>query len=168
MQIRFAPFVLDLGTRELTREGMVLHVSPKAFELLAVLAVDRPRAIAKSVLLERVWPRTFVSEGNLSNLITELRSALDDDARCPRWIRTVHRFGYAFAATDGSGTAAVGGDTMRVWIEWDGRKLPLRAGNHLVGRDAASVHLVHPSVSRHHARLVIGRAGGATRERRIW
>ena len=61
-----------------------------------MLAGARPKALSKKALQERLWPSTFVAEANLSNLVAEIRQALGDNARAPRFIRTVHRFGYAF------------------------------------------------------------------------
>lgn len=59
----------------------------------------RPNPIAKTELFERLWPDTFVSEANLASLVKEIRAAIGDDARAPRYIRTVHRFGYAFSGS---------------------------------------------------------------------
>jgi DNA-binding winged helix-turn-helix (wHTH) protein len=55
-----------------------------------------PRALSKSELLEHLWPGTFVVEANLPHLIAEIREALEDTSRSPRFVRTVHGFGYAF------------------------------------------------------------------------
>ena len=57
----------------------------------------RPRAVPKPELQEKLWPSTFVSEGNLATLIKEARVAIGDNARQPLYIRTVHGYGYAFA-----------------------------------------------------------------------
>ena len=92
-------------------------------------------------------------EANLSNLIGEVRRALDDDPRQPRYVRTVHRFGYAFSAgtvdlprTDTSGLVCR--------LIWSGGNVTLREGEHIVGRDPdAAVFLDSPSVSRRHARI---------------
>jgi DNA-binding winged helix-turn-helix (wHTH) protein len=65
---------------------------------LELLIESRPKALSKSQLHDRLWPNTFVVEANLSNLIGEVRRALDNDPRQPRYVRTVHRFGYAFRA----------------------------------------------------------------------
>ena len=86
-------------TRELLRDGHSVPLSPKAFDLLSILVADRPKAISKSDLQERLWPATFVVEKNLANLVSEIRDALGDDPSNPRFIRTVHRFGYAFRET---------------------------------------------------------------------
>jgi hypothetical protein len=162
MSIRFGPFMLNVETRELTNDGVAVHLSPKAFDLLAALAAERPRVLSKSILLERVWPQLFVSEGNLSNLIAELRAALNDDARAPEWIRTVHGCGYAFAGATAPPLESVVAGPPLIWVEWEGRRIPLSTGDHLVGRDhRADVRLDHPSVSRRHARLIVDASGAA-------
>ena len=79
MQVRFETFVLDSDTRELLRDGRSVPLSPKAFDLLSILVAERPKAISKSDLLERLWPATFVVEKNLANLVSEIRDALGDD-----------------------------------------------------------------------------------------
>src|SRR5688572_29754141 len=96
MRMRFGTFMLDPGTRELLRGGAPVPLSPKAFDLLALLVADRPKAISKSDLQERLWPATFVVEKNLANLVSEIREAIGDDPSNPRFIRTIRRFGYAF------------------------------------------------------------------------
>ena len=99
MRVRFSPYVLDLESRQLLRGDDVVHLSPKAFDLLSILVSDRPKALSKSDLQERLWPGTFVVEKNLANLVSEIRDAIGDDPANPRFIRTVHRFGYAFRET---------------------------------------------------------------------
>ena len=161
MRIRFGPFTLDLDTRQLTREGREIHLAPKAFDLLAALLLDRPKVLSKAALQERLWPSTFVAEANLSNLISEVREALGDDARRPVYIRTAHGFGYAFC-----GDAAVTGPRDRAqerpscWLEWDGRLLALSIGQHVIGRDPdVEIRLDQSTVSRRHARLVVTTEG---------
>jgi non-specific serine/threonine protein kinase len=87
--------VVDLGTRQVHRSGRSVALSPKAFELLAMLVEHCPRAVSRQDLQDRLWPDTFVVEKNLTNLVGEIRSALGDDPARPRLIRTVPRFGYA-------------------------------------------------------------------------
>ena len=96
MRIRFGPFTLDLESRQLTTAGEEIHLEPKAFELLSALVLERPKALSKADLQERLWPGTFVAEANLSNLVAEIRAALGDPARAPQFVRTAHGFGYAF------------------------------------------------------------------------
>ena len=96
MEIHFDDVTFDEARRQLSRSGQPLHVTPKVFQLLGILIAERPRAVSKDELQQRLWPDTFVADGNLPSLITELRSALGDDARKPRYIRTHHGYGYSF------------------------------------------------------------------------
>jgi eukaryotic-like serine/threonine-protein kinase len=96
VRICFGPFMLDLESRQLTNAGEEIHLEPKAFELLSALVLERPKALSKADLQERLWPGTFVTEANLSNLVAEIRAAVGDPARAPKFVRTAHGFGYAF------------------------------------------------------------------------
>jgi DNA-binding winged helix-turn-helix (wHTH) protein len=161
VRIRFGPFTADLDTRQLTRDGREIHLVPKAFDLLVTLARERPKVLSKSVLLERLWPGTFVSEGNLSNLIADIRGALGDRASAPRLIRTAHGYGYAFCGDATTEAEPQGRLTDRVpcWLEWGPRRFRLSIGEHIIGRDPdAEVRLDESMVSRHHARLIVSAA----------
>jgi len=68
----------------------------KAFELLCLLLVRRPRVLSKAQIRDVLWPGTSVGETSLPRLVTALRQALGDDAQQSRFIRTAHGFGYAF------------------------------------------------------------------------
>jgi TolB-like protein/DNA-binding winged helix-turn-helix (wHTH) protein/Tfp pilus assembly protein PilF len=98
MRAFFGELTLDDATRQIFGPDGEIHVSPKAFQLLSILIEERPRAMAKNQLHEKLWPDTYVSEGGLASLIAELRASLGDDAREPRYIRTVFGFGYSFCA----------------------------------------------------------------------
>ena len=157
MRIRFGPFVVDCDTRQLMQEGREIHLAPKAFELLVMLLSDRPKVLSKEVLQQRLWPETFVAEANLSNLVAEIRDALGDRARAPRFIRTAHGFGYAFS---GEAISERRPDETpegpRCWLEWGKRRIPLSPGENVVGRDPdVEVRLDASTVSRRHARLVV-------------
>jgi DNA-binding winged helix-turn-helix (wHTH) protein len=156
--IRFGPFTLDLDTRQLTRDNAEIHLSPKAFELLATLVLDRPKVLSKAILQERLWPATFVAEANLSNLVAEIREALGDNARSPLFIRTAHGFGYAFCADATSPPIGreAGSDRPVCWIEWGTHRFPLSIGEHVIGRDPdVELRLDASTVSRRHARLIV-------------
>ena len=158
MRIRFGPFTLDLESRQLTRAGREIHLEPKAFELLSALVLERPKALSKADLQERLWPGTFVAEANLSNLVAEIRAALDDSARAPTFVRTVHRFGYAFCGDAVPLTESGEAAPVRLWcrLEADGRRFPLASGEHVIGRDAdVDIRFDTSTVSRRHARVVV-------------
>ena len=154
----FGPFTLDGGARQLGRDGRPIHLSPKAFDLLALLVERRPEAISKSAILEMLWRNTFVSEGNLAVLIKEIRDALGDDAQRPTFIRTVQRFGYAFcgAVTEATGPRTSPPSSASCWLAWQGQPAVLRRGENVLGRDpAADVRVDAVGVSRRHAMIVV-------------
>ena len=159
MRVRFSPYALDLESRQLLRGNDVVHLSPKAFDLLSILLSNRPKALSKSDLLERLWPGTFVVEKNLANLVSEIREAIGEDPGNPRFIRTVHRFGYAFRGADSrgeSGGSAGRGGSVSFRLKWLNGRLTLEEGEHVVGRDPdAEIFLNSDGVSRRHARIAI-------------
>jgi len=167
MSFSFGPFTLDGETRQLIRGTDPIHLSPKAFQLLKALVEARPRALSKSELHERLWPDTFVTDANLGILIAEIRVALDDDAKTPRYVRTLHGFGYAFlgpAIELRRPTASPGPGGISYWLIWRERKFALAEGSNLAGRSPeAMVWLDVPGVSREHARVTIAH-GSATLE----
>lgn len=158
MRLRFGDCEFDPDTREVFRGGKPVHVSPKAFALLAVLIERRPKAVSKDELHKILWPDTFVSDANLPNLVAELRESLGDEAHEPRVIRTVPRFGYAFLAET---TAEPDRPTAQGFrLIWGDREVALHPGENVIGRDdAATLWIDDPLVSRRHARIVIGEAG---------
>jgi DNA-binding winged helix-turn-helix (wHTH) protein len=157
MRAQFGEFIADDGTRQLLRGGVAIHLSPKAFDLLMTLVRERPKALSKEDLHARLWPKTFVSDASLAMLVAEVRAALGESAREPRWLRTVHRHGYAFQGDarelPASGvSAAPGGAAIGYWLVTGSRQVPLLPGENIVGRDPkAQVWLDSPSVSRQHA-----------------
>jgi DNA-binding winged helix-turn-helix (wHTH) protein len=149
---RFGEFALDTDTRELLRKGEPLHLSPKAFQLLDLLRRNSPRAMSKSELQNALWPDTFVIEANLQHLVGEVRSALSDDPRKPRFVRTVHGFGYAFVGRAEKGSSARRRVICR--LQTDDGRVVLAEGDHFVGRDpSGDVVLDSQTVSRRHARI---------------
>jgi DNA-binding winged helix-turn-helix (wHTH) protein len=160
VHVRFGAFTLDTDTRQVFGAEGEIHLSPKAYELLKILVENRPRALAKNELHERLWPATFVSEVNLATLIAEIREALGDDARKPRFVRTAHRFGYAFCGMTVDGPRTDPSETTFCWLVKDGRRLPLRPGENVLGREPDDgINLDSPTVSRRHARIMISATG---------
>lgn len=143
---------LDVDARQLYRGARPVHLSPKAFDLLAFLVAQRPRAVPRQELYDHLWPDTFVVDANLPILIREVRMALGDAKG--EWIRTVHRHGYACAPAKQSAALPEEADA-HVLFQAD-REVPLREGENIVGRDpSANVRLASSSVSRQHAAIMV-------------
>jgi DNA-binding winged helix-turn-helix (wHTH) protein len=157
VRLQFSEFVLDGDRRQLFRRGEEVRLGPKAYELLDLLVRSNPRAVAKSQIRRRLWPGVSVGAGTLGVLMTELRAALGDDAKEPRFIRTVFGYGYAFAdAVTPEGAPLPGTAYGTPRVIWERRIIPLREGDNLVGRDeSAVVRIYAPGVSRRHARIVV-------------
>ena len=155
MRVSFGDCVLDSDTRELLRGGVSVHLEPKAFALLELLIAARPRAISKLRLQDALWPKTYVSERSLARLVGDLRSAIGDRAQKPRFIRTVHRFGYAFCGDAREGLRRDAA-FLHCRLVWGDREIALVKGENVLGRDPeAAVWIDIDSVSRRHARIVV-------------
>ena len=157
MRIQFGECTFDAVRREVRRGTEVVHLSPRAFDLMELLIARRPRALSKEELLDALWPDAFVTEANLAGLVAEIRRGVCEDAREPRFLRTVHGFGYAFS----DGTVGAADEDAVFRLVWGAREVPLAEGENLLGRDPdAAVPIDDATVSRHHARIVIhaGRA----------
>lgn len=143
MRAHFADCVLDSGSREVSRRGTSIDLTPKAFALLEALVSAYPQAVSKKDLYDVLWPGVFVETGNLHTLVAEIRSAIADDEH--QIIRTVHRFGYALAAevsTDATPAAILILGT---------RQVALHEGENIIGREIAG----SPDVSRAHASITV-------------
>jgi predicted ATPase len=106
LQLRFDPFELDESDARLTRGGRPVALPPKAFAVLCALARQPGQLVTKSALLDAVWGHQHVSESVLKTTISELRAALSDDAKQPRYIETASRRGYRFIASANAQQAA--------------------------------------------------------------
>jgi DNA-binding winged helix-turn-helix (wHTH) protein len=162
MRVAFGTFIFDSDQRSLDREGSPVHVSPKAFRLLECLIEAAPAAVSREALYEQIWGETFVVDANLPNLVSEIRAALGDSHQSPRYIRTIHRHGYAFIGD----VAGARHSTSRLSVEWGSASWPLQQGVNVIGRDdSAAVTVDSAGVSRTHAAIVV-RGGTATIEDR--
>lgn len=105
LQLRFDAFELDERNARLTRAGLPVALTPKAFSVLCALARRPGQLLTKEALLDEAWGHQHVSESVLKTTISQLRAALDDDAKQPRYIETASRRGYRFIP-DGTLTPA--------------------------------------------------------------
>jgi len=160
VRVRFTPFTLDSETRQLSRADRRepdVHLSPKAFDLLCLLVAHRPKVLDKQMLHAQIWPDTYVGDATLNVLIGEIRKAIDDNVREPRFIRTVHGVGYAFCGDVANADAPTrDARTMLCWLTWKGVTFRLDEGDNVIGcGPRCAVFLDVDGVSRRHANIHI-------------
>ena len=95
----FGPFCLNPSERALLRQGEPVPLTPKAFEILTVLVRNSGHLVGKEELMREVWPDAFVEEANITQHVSMLRKALDDETEDHHYIETVPRAGYRFVAS---------------------------------------------------------------------
>jgi TolB-like protein/DNA-binding winged helix-turn-helix (wHTH) protein len=106
----FGPFRLDPAERLLVRDGEKVPLTPKVFDTLLALVESSGRLLEKDDLLQRVWPESFVEEGNLARNVSTLRKVLGENGDGQSYIETVPTRGYRFVgvvkkiASNASGT----------------------------------------------------------------
>ena len=158
MRLTFGSWEVDTDRRLLTHGGAPTSLSPKAFDLLVVLAHHHEKAFSKAELHRILWPDTFVSDGSLTILVAEIRDVLNDDAEQPQFIRTVRRFGYGFCAPvikrDASPFPSLSGGGG--WVIWGNKSIAVGRTECVLGRSLeADIRFDVPGVSRRHARIVV-------------
>ena len=94
----FGPFRVDARERRLLRNGEVVPLRPKVFDVLLVLVQNSGHILSKDEVMKLVWPNTAVEEGNIARNISTLRNALGEHSREHQYIETVPWRGYRFVA----------------------------------------------------------------------
>ena len=96
--LRFGPYRLDPMNGQLWRGTLEVKLTPKALAVLRHLVQQPGQVATKEEFFRVVWPDTVVSDAALTSCIQELRQALHDEAKNPRYIETVHPRGYRWIA----------------------------------------------------------------------
>jgi DNA-binding winged helix-turn-helix (wHTH) protein len=159
VRLQVEDIILDSGTRQVWCGGRAVRLSPKAFDLLALLVERRPRAVSKAEIHDRLWFGTFVSDSSLPSLVSEVREAIADHDRTPRLLRTLYGIGYAIQTAEDAVPSSPGERPAApvCWLVGDASEIPLPGGDHVLGREGTGVILLKSStVSRRHARLSVG------------
>jgi DNA-binding winged helix-turn-helix (wHTH) protein/TolB-like protein len=129
--VRFGPFELNRTQKLLFRDGELVALTPKAFDMLDLFVRNAGSMMEKDALMRGVWPDTFVDEANLSHHVFMLRRALGDDREGNRFIETIPRRGYRFVAPllEEPETVVVIDDTIRqqIVVQKDEPRRPRRA-----------------------------------------
>lgn len=101
-KVRFDPFLLDLETQQLLHGDTPVKLRPRTWKVLCYLATRHGQLVTKNELIDSVWSGIAISEVTLSTSISELRAALGDSARSPRFVETIHGRGFRFIAELGA------------------------------------------------------------------
>ncbi|HVN76076.1 MAG TPA: FHA domain-containing protein [Thermoanaerobaculaceae bacterium] len=162
---RLGEWLVEPPSNRIRRGEIERHLRPKLMDLLVLLGKRAGEVVPKEEILEGLWAKKFMAESALNGLVAELRTALDDDARVPRFIETVPKRGYRVIAPVEPAAGASPDDASVACVLFvAGRRIPLGEGVHVVGRASdAAVHVDYEGGSRHHCRIVVS-AGGATIE----
>lgn len=91
---RIGSWLIEPQLNTVARDGLTVRLEPKVMEVLVCLARHAGEPVSKEVLLETVWPNTFVTDDGLKRSISELRRVFEDDVREPRVIQTIPKRGY--------------------------------------------------------------------------
>ncbi len=114
---RLGDWVVHPAQNRLVSPKRTRHLEPRAMDLLCALASRAGKVADKDLLIDEVWEGRFISEGTLSNTVAELRQALEDDARSPRFIETIPKRGYRLmVAVEPVGATAAHAPARRVWL----------------------------------------------------
>ncbi|HKP84857.1 MAG TPA: winged helix-turn-helix domain-containing protein [Blastocatellia bacterium] len=95
----FGRFRLSVAERLLLRDREVVPLTPKVFDILLMLVENSGHIVSKDVLMKKVWPDSFVEEGNLTQNVSLLRKALGEGQNGHQYIETIARRGYRFIAS---------------------------------------------------------------------
>lgn len=137
-QINFPPFRLDAEEARLMRGDKVITLRPKSLAVLEFLLLHPGQLVTKEELLNTIWPETDATDASLKACIKEIREALDDDSRSPRFIETAHRHGYRFIGQITDETEPNGEDrSARSNESADARPNETSARGAVVGRESA-------------------------------
>ncbi len=95
---RFGPFCLDTSAYRLSRGDRIIPAPPKVLDLLRLLVSQPTALVTKDAIFAQLWPDVAVTDNAITQVVSELREALDDDAGAPTYVQTVPRRGYRFVA----------------------------------------------------------------------
>ena len=114
--LTFGDFTIDRADERLLGPSGPVRLGNKAFRVLLMLAEQQGRLLTKDALFSSVWDGTIVSESALTSVVKELRRALGDESRPPRYIESVYGRGYRFlpAVSSSAPPAAASGETAPV------------------------------------------------------
>ena len=145
-RIAFGPFALDGSNGPLWRGPSAVPLRRKAARVLYALAARPGEVVETEALLAEVWRDLAVTPQTLTNVVREIRVALGDTARQPRWVRTLHGRGYVFVGT--AAPAADGGEALCVAREAELARLAALWRQAAAGRSTVAFVSGEPGVGK--------------------
>ena len=136
----FSSFQLDVANASLRRGKRAIFLTPKALSVLRYLVEHASQLVTKDDLWRAVWPEVTVSDATLSVCVSEIRKALGDNAKTPRYLETVHRLGYRFIAPVSTQSVGISRSAVRSQESAPARR-PQSTTPYFVGRDAELAQL---------------------------
>jgi len=155
-RLRVGAWIVEPESNVIRQESAEVRLEPRVMNLLVFLASRPGLVTSKDQIVDAVWEGAFISESALTRTVADLRKALGDDARSPRYVETISKRGYRLVADVAGGSPAVVFDERsRFSLVWNGRAFPLSSREFLLGRDPhCTMCLSSGNVSRRHARIV--------------
>ena len=160
----FGPFRADARERLLLHGDEVVPLAPKLFDTLLLLVRRAGQLVTREELTRELWPDTYVDEGAPAKNLWLLRKALERASGSAGDIRTIPRVGYRLtcavrriARKSADVPVSPPGPSLSGRLSWAGKKTRLQEGSFVLGRDPeADVYIDSSTVSRRHARIVVG------------
>jgi len=97
-RFRLGEWLVDPSLSRVTKDDKAVHLEPRAMEVLVYLAHRADELVPKQDLIDNVWQAEVVAQGSLTGIIAQLRNALCDNSKHPRYIETIHTKGYRLIA----------------------------------------------------------------------
>jgi DNA-binding winged helix-turn-helix (wHTH) protein len=183
---RLGDWLVEPQLNRVSNGDDAVHLEPKAMEVLVCLADHFGAVVPRRVLVDTVWSTEFITDSTLTHTVADLRRALADDARAPRFIETIPKRGYRLIAEPTGGPqdepagrwsappheplAVIIGDRVRLghragsnfsdhFLFLGDQEIPLIGPTIVFGRgQEADIQFLVSEVSRHHARLNVAKS----------
>ncbi|MBC7990603.1 MAG: winged helix-turn-helix domain-containing protein, partial [Luteimonas sp.] len=155
MRYRFGAFEFDVAKRELRRDGVPVEMPARVFECVVHLIAHRGRAVGRDELLQAVFGRVAVSDGQLAQIVLRARRCVGDDGQGQDVIRTVPRYGFRWVAE----TQTLLGDDGLVLREGEGVAATMPASRPVSGPEPTPTPVQHDAVAASPGPTAIRRRG---------
>lgn len=154
---RVGEWLVEPSLNRISNDEISVRLQLKVMDVLVCLAERAGEVVTRQEIIDRVWATEYIADNTLTHAIAEIRAALGDDAREPRYIETIPRRGYrmiAPVAPFDADRVQSGGSVF--WLTGAGVELVLHQGENLIGRvPDAHIRIKSPKISRRHARITV-------------